>query len=377
MGAFNVMELPENKLSIILSFYEKGENQFTIAGSKYTAKDVSTLKIYTLEKDVDIEKFEKYCIDNHLISRNLIGYYFGEDCLKLLGNDVTEKYIGDNPFGFKAKKENVDVKSADLIMDIFISHSSKDVELAQTLIDLIRSSLNVPANRIRCTSVNGYKLQIGATTDQQLRAEIFGAKVFIGLISFSSINSTYVLFELGARWGAGLSLLPTIISPDGNKLLKGPLQNINALNCCNEEEVYQLINDIGEKLNRSVEKVSVYNKKVKELVQLCTENKVDNANSNTQGFSSLPKSAVNLSSEATELLVAASREPHGQMICHPYRLNPISINHKNYGDIRDNRSVKKYYLALDELSKLNLTEKISDEIVQLNYNGYSRADELK
>src|SRR5689334_1801967 len=196
MGAFNVMELPENKLSIIITFYENGEDHFTIAGTKYFAKDVSTLKIYTYEKDVDIEKFEKYCIDNHIIAKNLIGYYFGEDCLKLLGQNVTESYIGDNAFGFKAKKGRSNTKSLNIIMDIFISHSSKDAEIVQALIELIRSSLNTPAKRIRCTSINGYKLPIGVTTDEQLRTEIFGAKAFIGIISSASINSTYVLFEL-------------------------------------------------------------------------------------------------------------------------------------------------------------------------------------
>jgi hypothetical protein len=56
-------------------------------------------------------------------------------------------------------------------LDIFLSHSSRDSELAQALVNLFRGALNIPASRIRCTSVSGYKLDVGADTNEQLRKE--------------------------------------------------------------------------------------------------------------------------------------------------------------------------------------------------------------
>lgn len=101
MGGFNIMKLEETKLPIILDFYENGKTKFTLSGNTYTATKLTKLKIYTYEKNVDLEEFKQYCIQERIIERNLIDVYFGEECLQLLGTDFTEKFIGDFPFGYK------------------------------------------------------------------------------------------------------------------------------------------------------------------------------------------------------------------------------------------------------------------------------------
>ena len=85
------------------------------------------------------------------------------------------------------------------MLEIFVSHSSRDVATAKLLADLFRSAFLLPAQSIRCTSVDGYRLAAGANTDQELRREVLEAKVLIGLISSSSFESAYVLFEEVAR----------------------------------------------------------------------------------------------------------------------------------------------------------------------------------
>ena len=96
------------------------------------------------------------------------------------------------------------------ILDIFISHSSRDENLAEKLIALIRSALNISAEKIRCTSLNGFRLPAGTTTNERLRKEIHDSKAFIALITPNSLKSMYVLFELGARWGAEKPMVPLI-----------------------------------------------------------------------------------------------------------------------------------------------------------------------
>ncbi len=52
------------------------------------------------------------------------------------------------------------------MIDIFISHSSADKEITKTLIDLLRSAIpSISPDRIRCTSVPGYRLPGGADAD--------------------------------------------------------------------------------------------------------------------------------------------------------------------------------------------------------------------
>jgi hypothetical protein len=91
---------------------------------------------------------------------------------------------------------------------VLISHSSKDVDLASALVELLRAGLLI--NRIRCSSVDGFRLPAGVQTDSQLRAEVNSTNVLIGLITPNSLASAYVMFELGARWGAGSFMIPLL-----------------------------------------------------------------------------------------------------------------------------------------------------------------------
>src|SRR5688500_1138362 len=121
--------------------------------------------------------------------------------------------------------------SEDKSIDIFLSHSSRDSELAKALVELFRAAFSLPAKRIRCTSVSGYKLPAGADTDEQLRKETVEARVLLGLITELSVDSAYVLFELGARWGAKKFLAPLLGAGRGPEILGGPLSGLNALSC--------------------------------------------------------------------------------------------------------------------------------------------------
>jgi hypothetical protein len=76
-------------------------------------------------------------------------------------------------------------------INVFVSHSSADIEIAQTLIELLRSALpGLHPTQIRCTSAPGYKLPGGADTNNQLRREMRGTRTFIGLLTERSLQST-------------------------------------------------------------------------------------------------------------------------------------------------------------------------------------------
>jgi hypothetical protein len=144
------------------------------------------------------------------------------------------------------------------MVDVFISHSSEDSQLARQLVDLLRSSLNLRAQQIRCTSVDGYGLPAGADTDEQLREEALAARAFIGILSPFSLASAYVLFELGARWGAKQPLIPLLAPGMGSQALRGPLTGLNALNCESAGQLHQLVSDVGKTLGIEAESPAVY-----------------------------------------------------------------------------------------------------------------------
>jgi hypothetical protein len=141
---------------------------------------------------------------------------------------------------------------------IFISHSSADVQVAKDLIALLRSALNLPASDIRCTSVDGHRLEGGANTEDSLRREVRDSELFVGIISQHSLGSLYVLFELGARWGTQRPLIPLLVPGTSPDVLAGPLSNINALRLDSDAQIHQLVCEIAQKLNMKAENHAVY-----------------------------------------------------------------------------------------------------------------------
>jgi TIR domain len=84
---------------------------------------------------------------------------------------------------------------------LFISHSSEDKELAKALTTLIDSTLQVPSGMLRCTSDPRFNLVPGENATEKLRRDLDDANVVLGLLTPSSLTSSYVLMELGAAWG--------------------------------------------------------------------------------------------------------------------------------------------------------------------------------
>lgn len=176
------------------------------------------------------------------------------------------------------------------MVKVFISHSSKDEGLARALISLIRSALHLPASDIRCTSVPGYKLPGGAETASQVRQELLAAPVFIGLVTDASLSSAYVLFELGARWGADRQLIPLMGPGISPQQLEGPISDINALSCSSASDLHMLIEQIAETLGISAGAAAGYQNELEIVSKL-------EARAPERPVSSVPQAAVNALAE--------------------------------------------------------------------------------
>jgi TIR domain len=149
-------------------------------------------------------------------------------------------------------------KTGGSLLKLFISHASADAVLARKLINLIERALALPSDQIRCSSVDGYRLPAGADTNTQIRRETLSSEAFIGLISGASLESMYVLFELGARWGTEKSLTPLVAKGSPGALLKQPLSGLNALSANNRSQLHQLVKDLAAQLSVPLQSAAVY-----------------------------------------------------------------------------------------------------------------------
>lgn len=145
-------------------------------------------------------------------------------------------------------------------MKVFISHSNADREAAAALVELLRASLLLGSREVRCTSVDGYRLDAGANADEQLRQEIYDAEAFVALLSPDSMRSVYVMFELGARWGAKRPLLPVMVRGIEPGALKAPLSAIHAVRGTSEPDMHGLIQKLAECLGKQSEPPAVYHR---------------------------------------------------------------------------------------------------------------------
>lgn len=150
---------------------------------------------------------------------------------------------------------------------VFVSHASEDTGLAAALVELFRTALDIPAAELLCTSVDGYRLQAGIDTDDTLRAAVLQSKTLVGIITPASQKSSYVLFELGARWGTNKHLIPLTAKGVSPANLKGPIAGKNALDCSRRPDVQQLIGDLGTILKMEVERPEVYDKHLNRVVR--------------------------------------------------------------------------------------------------------------
>lgn len=151
---------------------------------------------------------------------------------------------------------------------IFISHTSDDIDFVGCLVALIESALHLPASAIRCTSLDGYRLPGGADTDETLRREVRESATFVGVISERSLQSLYVAFELGARWGAERHLVPVLVPGAPAAVLKGPLSGLNALRADNRAQLHQLVTELAAELGVSPQPASVYEKHIERVTKV-------------------------------------------------------------------------------------------------------------
>lgn len=110
--------------------------------------------------------------------------------------------------------------------EIFISHAVKDKLLAEEVVDLLQTGLNLDVSTIFCSSSPGLGIPSGVHFVDYIKRQMQGPKVVIALITPNYFESQFCLSELGAAWAMSHQLLPLIVPPLRFKDVQGVLLGI-------------------------------------------------------------------------------------------------------------------------------------------------------
>lgn len=132
---------------------------------------------------------------------------------------------------------------------VFISHCIADDSLAQALADCLAGATTLKNEEIRCSSALAYRLPADRDYATTLREDIGEDSVVIGLVTRHTLANSWVLFDLGAAWGARKKLIPMVTDEIDGKLLPAPLSGRDIARMTAIRDVAQFIDEVSYMVN--------------------------------------------------------------------------------------------------------------------------------
>lgn len=96
-------------------------------------------------------------------------------------------------------------------MKIFVSHSEKNVDIATALVNYLLSGLIIDDKDIRASSVAGHGFKFGDLKNN-IKNDLDEAPILIALVTKESLESYWVMMELGAAWILSKKMIPILAS---------------------------------------------------------------------------------------------------------------------------------------------------------------------
>ena len=132
------------------------------------------------------------------------------------------------------------------MIDVFISHSHDDTNIAKALVDFLVEGPEIKKAEVRCTSVRGAGLRMGSKIAHQLRKDIEDCYIFLPLLTPRTKVGGFVTLEIGAAWGLNKQCLPVLYQYDGE--IPDVLRDVLFCNLGAQDDVVGL----GDAVHRAV-----------------------------------------------------------------------------------------------------------------------------
>ena len=111
---------------------------------------------------------------------------------------------------------NSTVSPNEISPSIFISHSSKDLEIVKFFCDkILFLSLHINPENIFCTTIEAFSIKTGDDFRKVIREKLIKASIVIQIITKNYKESEVCLNEMGAAWVLNNKVIPFIVNPIG------------------------------------------------------------------------------------------------------------------------------------------------------------------
>ena len=151
------------------------------------------------------------------------------------------------------------------MIDVFISHSSKDAAYAKAVTQLLRDTVDFNGGKIRCTSSYGADLVIGSKFAKQLRRDIEESEVVLAILSQNCLSSQFCLFELGAAWGLKIPIKPILVPDFDGSTVQRPLSDLHFLKWRSETDWIKLIEEVADLTDGDLDETVIIHGKVRDF----------------------------------------------------------------------------------------------------------------
>lgn len=146
-------------------------------------------------------------------------------------------------------KNDIHKESNEVNNKLFISHSSMDKNIAESLINFLSNGVNIDRHSIYYTSKSG-TIKTGAYFIEEIKKEVLGCEAILILMSKNYLQSPFCLAELGAAWASNQNIFPILIPPVSIKEYnETPLQGIQALSLLDEHLPEVMFDHLSELSN--------------------------------------------------------------------------------------------------------------------------------
>jgi hypothetical protein len=97
---------------------------------------------------------------------------------------------------------------------IFVSHAAADKEIADAVVDLLNTAMNIDVTaKVFCSSIAETGIKPGSDFTQFIKEQIQKPKIVILLISQNYLASQFCLAEVGACWAMSHEIVPLLVPP--------------------------------------------------------------------------------------------------------------------------------------------------------------------